>query len=172
MAYWQLYYHFVWTTANRAPLVTDELTPILYTQLRTRAERMGATVYAIGGTAWHVHVVVAVPPRWSPALFVGQLKSQTSAALNRTGLVAGRFAWHEGYGVYAFDRRQLRPMIDYVEQQRAVHATRHEIRALELVDGGAPAAVANNEGSFYIDSAAWRQELAALDEAMFPRREL
>ncbi|MEZ4582201.1 MAG: IS200/IS605 family transposase [Caldilineaceae bacterium] len=140
MAYWQLYYHFVWTTANRAPLVTDEVTPILYTQLRTRAERMGATVYAIGGTAWHVHVVVAVPPRWSPALFVGQLKSQTSAALNRTGLVAGRFAWHEGYGVYAFDRRQLRPMIDYVEQQRAVHATRHEIRVLELVDGGAPAA--------------------------------
>ena len=100
------------------------------------------------------------------------MKSQTSAALNRTGLVAGHFTWHEGYGVYAFDRRQLRPMIDYVEQQRAVHATRHEIRALELVDGGAPAAVATNEGSFYIDSAAWRQELAALDETLFSSREL
>lgn len=172
MAYWQLYYHFVWPTAQRAPLITAELIPVLYAQLWQRAARMDATMFAVGGTAWHVHVVVAVPPRWSPALFVGQLKSQTTVALNRSGLCPTRFAWHEGYGVYAFDRRQLSAMVDYVEQQEEVHATRHEIRALELVDGVAPAALEREHGQFYIDSEAWRRELLILDEEMFPGGEL
>lgn len=167
MAYWQLYYHFVWPTLHHKPLLNPATEPVVHALLRQRAGRMGATVYAVGGTDWHVHLVAAVPPRWSPALFVGQLKSQTTSAVHRAGLSAERFAWHEGYGIFSFDRRQLPPLINYVTTQPAVHAHRRTISALELMDGAAQTLIDREQGRFYIDSEAWRKELLALDGAMF-----
>lgn len=132
---------------------------------------MGATVYAVGGTEDHVHLVAAVPPRWSVALFVGQLKSQVTQYVRRRGLASAAFGWHEHYGALSFSRRRLSSVVAYVERQEELHASGHLIRALELVAGMTPDALQAEHHHFYIASEAWREELQALDAEIFELRD-
>ena len=39
MAYWRLFYHFVWTTKNREPLLTPDIEPNVYRFLHAEAPR-------------------------------------------------------------------------------------------------------------------------------------
>lgn len=49
MPYCQLYYHFVWTTKLRRPLLTPKIEPIIYNYLRTKAIELGGLVFALNG---------------------------------------------------------------------------------------------------------------------------
>jgi len=53
--YWQLFYHIVWTTKNRGPLLTPTIEPLVHEFLRSKAIGLGATVFTLNGTADHVH---------------------------------------------------------------------------------------------------------------------
>ena len=77
------------------------------------------------------------------------------------------FAWHDRYGALSFSRRRLGSVIAYVEQQEALHAAGHLIRALELVEGMTPDALQTSHRHFYIASEEWRKELQALDAEIF-----
>lgn len=66
MPYWQLFYHIVWSTKDRLPLLTPEAEPIIYGFLRGKAIGLGATLFALNGIADHVHMVAAIPPKSPP----------------------------------------------------------------------------------------------------------
>ena len=72
MPYWQLFYHLVWATKHREPLLTPRVAKVIHEYLLTKATGLGGTVYALGGTEDHVRMVVAIPPSVSVARFVGQ----------------------------------------------------------------------------------------------------
>jgi len=78
MPYWQLFYHLVWSTKNRQPLLTPLVEKHVYGYLTSKAVGLKGAVYAIGGTADHVHIVVAIPPAISVSRFVGQVKGVAS----------------------------------------------------------------------------------------------
>ena len=79
MPYWQLFYHFVWTTKYRQPQITPEIEETIYELVRTKAIGLGGVVYAVGGYLDHVHLVTSVPPRLALATFVGKVKGSTTA---------------------------------------------------------------------------------------------
>lgn len=60
MPYWRLYYHLVWATKNREPLITPKIEGNLYGYLDRKAASHKATVYAINGDEQHIHVVVSI----------------------------------------------------------------------------------------------------------------
>jgi len=76
MAYWRLFYHFVWTTRNREPLLTPDIVPNVYRFLHAEALKMYVPLFVIGGIEEHVHVLGAVRPAVSPADFMKQLKGR------------------------------------------------------------------------------------------------
>ena len=57
MPYWQLYYHFIWGTKNRLPLIDSALEPDLYRAIVAKAQGLGAFVHAIGGMEAFVHAI-------------------------------------------------------------------------------------------------------------------
>jgi putative transposase len=71
LPYYQLYYHIVWATKFRSPLLTPEVEPVIHGYCRSKAVGLGATVYALNGAEDHVHLVVTIPPSISVAKFVG-----------------------------------------------------------------------------------------------------
>ena len=72
MPYWQLFYHLVWTTKDREPLLSRDVEPVIYGFLRSKAVGLGATLFALDGAADHVHVVAAIPPGMAVAKFSGR----------------------------------------------------------------------------------------------------
>ena len=67
MAYWRLFYHFIWTTKNREPLLTPDLELHVHRYSMSKGGELGALIFALDGVEDHLHVVAAVPPRLSPA---------------------------------------------------------------------------------------------------------
>jgi len=82
MPYWRLFYHFVWGTKNREPLIAPEWARALHGAIAAKATRLGAFVHAVGGTEDHVHLVASVPPKVALSTFIGQVKGYSSRFVN------------------------------------------------------------------------------------------
>jgi len=122
MAHWRLFYHFVWTTKNRKPLLTAELQYRLFPYLMSKGRELGTLMLALNGLEDHVHVVAAVPPRMAPAEFIRRLKGASSRFVSKEfGLP---FSWQEGYGVYSISETDVERVIEYVSMQREHHRSR------------------------------------------------
>ena len=134
MPYWQLYYHLVWATKNRDPLITPGLEAMLHKYLRGKGLDLGGVVHAVGGIDDHVHVVVSIPPRISVATYVGRLKGASSHWVTHVSGHEGPFAWQEGYGAISFGKRALPQVVKYVQRQRDRHQSGKIIPAMERVE--------------------------------------
>jgi REP-associated tyrosine transposase len=138
MPYWQLFYHIVWATKNREPLLSPELELIAHGFLRNKANGLGATVFALNGMADHVHLIVAIPPRFAISRFIGQLKGVTSAKINNGFSLSQPFAWQEEYGVFSFDKKRLPNHVAYVARQKEHHTQGTIIPLLERTNEKQP----------------------------------
>lgn len=137
MPYWQFFYHLVWSTANREPLLTPDVEPIIHGFLRSKAVGLGGTVFALDGTSSHVHVVSAIPPSIAVARFVGQIKGVSSARFNQQRMTDTPLYWQGEYGVFSFDGKRLPHFVAYVERQQEHHAEDRQIPILErTAEGG------------------------------------
>ena len=165
MPYWQLFYHIVWTTRDRLPLLTLEVEPVIYDFLRGKAIGLGATLFALNGVADHVHMVAAIPPRIAVAKFIGQVKAVASTRFNKSGLSGTSFFWQEEYGIFSFDGKRLPNYIAYVERQKEHHAHKTTIPVLERSDDMAVKLVRESESTYSLQDSAWRRELESLAES-------
>lgn len=132
MPYWQLFYHLVWGTKYREPLITAQLEPLVHHFLREKASELGGTVLALNGIVDHVHLVVAIPPTIAVCKFVGQIKGFASNQVNKSDCDNLTFAWQPEYGAFSCDHKSLPYHCAYVAHQKQHHAQNTLIPALEL----------------------------------------
>ncbi len=131
MPYRSLFYHLVWATRDREPLITHELLSDVLRLVRQAAERGGIEVYAVGGTGDHVHVAASIPPSLAVAEAVRRIKGGSSHAINQ--ITGGGFAWQAEYGVVTFAERHLPQVMDYIHNQERRHADRSVWQLLERI---------------------------------------
>ena len=62
MPYCSLFYHIVWSTKYRLPLIDPIWEAELYGYMRGKAMALECFLHAINGTADHTHVVISIPP--------------------------------------------------------------------------------------------------------------
>lgn len=159
MPYWQLFYHLIWTTKNRQPLLTPEIEPVIYGFLRSKAVGLEATVFALNGVADHVHMVVSVPPKVALATFIGQVKGVASARFNQSRQCSEPFYWQEEYGAFSFDGKRLPNYVAYVNNQKQHHQASTTIAILERAEGEI-SQISREAGVMYeVEDRVWRQEL-------------
>jgi len=121
MAYWRLYYHLIWATHQRLPLITPSVERQIYGVILNKAREMAIVVYAIGSVEDHVHVVVAIPPKVAVADCIKNFKGASSYYVNHQPGATDKFAWQDGYGALTFGERSLADVIAYVRNQKEHH---------------------------------------------------
>ena len=131
MPYWRLFYHIVWATKDRRPLIQDAFAASLYARMTQKATQVGAIVHAVNGVEDHVHLAVSVPPAIALAEFVRQVKGSSSHFMSRELDAPLDFGWQPDYGVISLDSKQMDRVAHYVKAQRQHHAQRTTIPALE-----------------------------------------
>jgi len=165
MPYWQLFYHIVWSTKNRAPLLTPGVESVIHGYLRAKAIGLGAVVFALNGILDHVHLVVAIPPAIAVAKFIGQIKAVASTKFNKSGRDEV-FFWQEEYGIFSFDGKRLPNYIAYVERQKEHHAQHTTIPILERTDGEAVMVLREPIAPYALNDDDWRRELENLGDIL------
>ena len=159
MPFCKLFYHVVWATKNRLPLVTPEVEPAAYDYIRHKAMGLEGTVFALNGMADHVHLVVSIPPRLAVATFIGQVKGVTSAKINKDQAGALPLYWQEEYGVFSFDEKRLPNFVGYVERQKQHHAEQRLYGILERTDEAEPMRVRENSAQYSVEDDGWHREM-------------
>jgi REP element-mobilizing transposase RayT len=134
MPYYRLFYHLIWGTKNREPVIQPEFEASLHHVIAAKAKDLGAFVYAIGGVEDHVHLVATVPPPIALADFIGQVKGNSSHWVNHETSLPYHFSWQAEYGVVSFGGKQLDLVVKYVKNQRQHHLEGTIIRFLERVE--------------------------------------
>jgi putative transposase len=133
VTYWRLFYHVVWTTRDRQPMIQPDFEPAIHGILRDVAERHKIIVHAIGGVEDHVHLALSIPPSASVSDAVGRIKGASSREINeRFEIDLGfRFSWQSEFGVTSFSPSHLERVRDYINHQRQRHADGNLFRGLE-----------------------------------------
>jgi putative transposase len=132
MALWKLYYHFVWATAGRSPLITPSREAALYPYIRGKADYLACQLLAIGGVEDHIHLILSIPPKHAISTVVKQLKGSSAHHLNHCMADdLGLFHWQQDYAVFSLGSRRLDWAIDYVNHQKQHHASGNTIPSLE-----------------------------------------
>jgi putative transposase len=131
MAFWRTYYHLVWATEARQPLITLECESHLYGYIIGKADAMGCIIHAIGGMEDHIHLIASIPPKVAISEFVKAIKGSSAYHVNHNPALASAFSWQHGYGVLTLGSKQLDTAKDYVLNQKSHHSNRTTISTLE-----------------------------------------
>ena len=130
MPFTRLFYHLIWTTRNRLPLITPQIEARLFRNLAQTAGELGCRVLAVNGLEDHVHLVIEISPRLAVATVVTRLKGAGSRDFSD-------LYWQRGYGALTIEERDLHAALDYVERQKEHHSLQTAIARLERCDDGA-----------------------------------
>jgi putative transposase len=114
------YYHLIWSTKNREPLITNELKSGIYSYIHGIIKNHDGILLSIGGTANHVHLLVAFrfPDRYFS--LVKEIKQSSTLWMNKNCRNC-HFLWQEGYGSFSVSYSTLERVIHYIKNQEEHH---------------------------------------------------
>jgi REP element-mobilizing transposase RayT len=128
-----LYYHFVWATHDREPLLIPELRPDL---LRIQAEEVaqrGGILIRQNCVADHMHMLVRLAPNVLVSDFIGQVKGAACYRFNREANPKFRLKWQDGYAVLTLREEEVQKVARYIDNQERLHQERKLSRVLEVL---------------------------------------
>ena len=134
--YWRLFYHLVWATKQRQPLMGEAEERAITRAVMAKIAELELMARAIGLMPDHVHVIVGIPPKLAVADVVKRLKGASSHAVNTLPAWRVRepgFAWQAEYGAHSVGERGLSTAIAYVLDQKERHAARAIYPSLERI---------------------------------------
>jgi len=117
----EVFLHFNWHCHQSRPMIRPQIEPNLYAYIRDYCHKSkGVFFHGIGGTETHVHLVVQIEPFVRISELAQKLKGASSHEVN---VQFGRNAlrWQRGYGVASFARKNLKAVVDYVQNQKKHH---------------------------------------------------
>jgi len=113
--------HCVFSTKDRRSLIPADLNEKLYAYLLGIAKNLRITVLAVGGTANHVHLLIALPPTLPLAEAIQKLKANSSRWITQNGIP---FEWQKGYGAFSVSPSLLNTVQTYIRHQPEHHRRR------------------------------------------------
>jgi putative transposase len=117
MPRYRLFYHFVWTTKERFPLITEANREPIFAAIGAKVIELGGIVHAVNSMPDHIHLVASVPPAIALSEIVGQMKGVSSHLAAHLPDHDAPFAWQHDYGVVSLSESHLPVVVRYVEQQ-------------------------------------------------------
>jgi REP element-mobilizing transposase RayT len=127
-----LHYHFIFSTKQRAPLITPDLQPRLYDYLGGILRGQNGSLVAAGGMPDHVHLLARLSKEMSVAEALRLLKANSSKWVHESFPEHHAFAWQAGYAAFAVGFSGLPAVKRYIANQEEHHCTlsfQDELRA-------------------------------------------
>ena len=124
MSYISSWFHCVFSTKERRPLITPPLRERLWPFLGGIARQNRMKAIEIGGTLDHVHILLSLPATLSIAQALQLLKGASSRWVHETFPEHRRFRWQEKYGAFSVSVSQLDKAIRYIQGQEQHHRRR------------------------------------------------
>jgi REP-associated tyrosine transposase len=121
MSYISAYFHCVFSTKERRPLITPELRDRLWPFLGGIARQNKMKAIEVGGVEDHIHILLSLPSTMAVAKALQLVKGGSSKWIHQTFPEQRLFAWQEEYGAFSLSVSQLDRTIEYIKGQAEHH---------------------------------------------------
>ncbi len=121
--HFSLYYHIVFSTKHRQPLISQDWRPRLHAFLGGAIRTLGGVAETVGGTADHVHLLITLRTTHRLADVMRDLKHSSSQWVHET-LHIRNFGWQDGYGVFTVSPTNIDKVKSYIQNQEGHHQQR------------------------------------------------
>lgn len=122
--YTKLYYHLVFSTKHRQPLITPEIETELHKYIAGIVRNLEGSCIEINGTTDHLHILAIIPPKIALSEALKAIKASSSKWLHETKPACHDFGWQDGYSAFSVSVSQLEPVRQYIRDQKTHHQTR------------------------------------------------
>ena len=120
-SYVSSYYHCVFSTKERRPLITPGLQERLWPYLGGIARQNEMKAIEIGGVADHVHILLSLPSTLSIAKAMQLIKGGSSKWVHESFPEHRLFGWQVKYGAFSVSVSQLDKTVQYIQCQAEHH---------------------------------------------------
>ncbi len=121
MSHRALYYHIVFATKQRRPLLRGEALARTCQYLGGIARKLDGQILLGGGMPDHIHIAAAIPATTAVADFVRLIKTNSSAWIHQELPGLREFAWQDGYSAFSVSPSVLAQVMRYIEGQAEHH---------------------------------------------------
>ena len=123
-SYSRVWLHLVWATLERRPLITTSAAVKLSGYLTQYAAEKGIYMRINYVNPEHVHALIDLPTNLCIEDAMHLLKGGSSHWINENNLLADKFGWGRGYGVFSVSHSGVREVSNYVANQVEHHRKR------------------------------------------------
>jgi putative transposase len=121
MPYLNIYLHVIWSTKNRAKLITKELKQILIEHIKTNAKEKGIFILAINCFQDHIHLLISLGADQTIAKVTQLIKGESSHWINKNKLLRAKFEWQNNYIAVSVSKSIIDKVKKYIENQEEHH---------------------------------------------------
>jgi REP-associated tyrosine transposase len=121
MSYVSAYFHCVFSTKERQPLISPALQERLWPYLGGIARQNDMIALEIGGIPDHVHILLALPSTLAIAKAMQLIKGGSSKWVHESFPEHWRFGWQVKYGAFSASVSQLEKTKAYIRAQAEHH---------------------------------------------------
>jgi putative transposase len=113
--------HIVFSTKNRADLITPEIENSLFGYIHGIVENNDSKLIVAGGAANHIHLLVSPGKKIDIPELIGDIKRDSSGWIKQQDTSFGNFYWQKGYGAFYGGQSQIEILVNYVNNQKEHH---------------------------------------------------
>jgi putative transposase len=113
--------HFIFSTKNRAAIITPEIEPRLHAYMRGISKNHGSPTLAMNGMPDHVHMLISMSKTIAAADLMEVVKKESSKWIKKEGQEFSEFHWQDGYAGFSIGESGLEQVRHYIDNQKSHH---------------------------------------------------
>jgi REP element-mobilizing transposase RayT len=115
------WFHFVWSTKKRKPLMTKEIRQDIFDHIRENAKTKDIYIDFINGHKDHVHILVSINSMQTLSEIAQMIKGESSFWINKNNLTREKFQWQKRYWAVSIGLSEINGIRDYIKGQEEHH---------------------------------------------------
>jgi len=138
MSYTQIYYHVVFSTKNRAPMLAPAVRKEVFGYLWGILKGKKCHSYRMGGVEDHLHILTHLHPAIALADLIRDLKTSSTAWIKEHQVILELPGWQAEYAAFTKSHTDRPAVIEYIKEQEEHHRTvsfMDELKALLYEEG-------------------------------------
>lgn len=120
-AFKALYFHCIWATAERQPLISSETKLRLYPYITGIAKNNDCSVLEVGGTQDHIHILLQ-SSKFDLTDCIRNMKACSSGWIHKNFPDLAIFKWQKGSAVFSVSYSMIDDVRKYIQNQEQHHA--------------------------------------------------
>ncbi len=121
MSYVTSYYHVVFSTHKRQPVIDNLHKERLYRVIADEIKELKSKALLINGVQDHIHILLSLNPQVALSDLMRIVKSKSSVWAKASGLFPLFRGWEREYGAFSLSASHKEAVYDYIKSQEEHH---------------------------------------------------